>query len=78
MNDLFIELDATVDADAYEYLQDNYPALLESVKAAVKRGATPAQIRSRMLERAGQHRIEIATRCENAARYWQTQVKASA
>lgn len=28
MSDLFIELDATVDADAYEYLQDNYPASL--------------------------------------------------
>lgn len=69
MSDTFAEFDATIDSDAWEYLNDNYPALADTVRKAVERGATPEQLRTRWLRRAGEHRIELARRVENAARH---------
>lgn len=69
MTEMFEGLDFAMDEESYEYLRDNYPIICMNVEKAVKLGAAPDMVRHRVLIRMGSHRIELATRCEAAARY---------
>lgn len=69
MSDKFLDLDMTLDAESWDFLNDNYPALALSVQKSIHEGATPEQIKRRVVERVGAHRLALAQRCEAAARY---------
>lgn len=69
MSDIFADLDAVLYAESYDWLADNAPLVAAEVERLVALNATPEQIRSRVLQKIGQHRVEFATRCENAARF---------
>lgn len=73
MSDIFIGFDTALDCESWEWLNDNAPVVAVEVEKLVKLGATPEQIRSRALQKCGQHRVEFATRCENSARYLHAQ-----
>lgn len=56
--------------DAYEWLIDNNKEdFLNGVENAVDQGFTPDEIYRHILREAGLHRIELAKRCQNAARH---------
>lgn len=63
------EITAAIDAESWDWLQDNAPALASAVAAAVKRGRSPEQIRRHVLREVGAHRLALAVRCEQAARH---------
>ena len=69
MTNKCMELDETLDEESWNWLGDNHPKIAVSLEIAVQRGATPTEIRGRVLERVGPHRLEFATRCESAARH---------
>ena len=69
MSDIYADFDTVIYAESWQFLSDNYPTLAASVKRAVDKGATPDGLRSRWLQNAGEHRIELATRIENSAKY---------
>lgn len=62
-------LDPMIWEDAYYYLADYHEDFLNGVEEAVSKGFTPDEIYRHVLREAGVHRIEIAKRCQNAARY---------
>lgn len=69
MSDRFADLDRVLDEESWEWLNDNYPALANVVARSVASNITPQQIRARVMDRAGAHRIALAQRCESAARW---------
>lgn len=69
MSNDYQELDDVLDAESWEWLNDNYPALAIAVQQMVGKGKTPEAIKRRMVERLGAHRIALAQRCELASRY---------
>lgn len=73
MSDKYQELDRVLDEESWEWLSDNCPPLAESVRKAVAGGVTPEQIRARVLQRLGTHRMPLAQRCEAAARHLQNE-----
>jgi hypothetical protein len=60
-------LGQVLDKSSYEWLAANHPDILEAVEAEVAAGKTPDQIRLFVVLRTG--RVEIAQRCEQAARH---------
>lgn len=60
-------LTKALDASSYEWLVSNHPAIAEALEHEVREGATPAQIRRRVLSHT--QRLELALRCEQAARW---------
>ncbi len=69
MENIFDGFDTALDCESWDWLSDNAPTVALEVEKLVKLGATPEQIRSRTLQKCGQHRVEFATRTENAARF---------
>lgn len=69
MSDKYQELDSVLDEESWDFLNDNYPPLALSVQKAVDKGLTPEEIKRRVVERIGAHRLPLAQRCEAAARY---------
>lgn len=69
MSDILEEIDATVWAEAWLYLDLEDPALADKIKRAVAAGKQPEEIRSRYLRIAGDSRSAKARRVENAAKY---------
>lgn len=69
MSDILEELDAVVFEDAWNYLDIHNPELADKIKRAVHAGKQPDEIKSRFFRSAGDHRIEMAKRVENAARH---------
>lgn len=60
-------LGAVLDQESYEWLAANHPGILEAIEAEVAAGSTSDQIRLFVVRQTG--RIEIAQRCEMAARH---------
>lgn len=60
-------IDAPLDALSYDWLLANAPELLRAVEVDVAQGVHPHAIRQRVIERTG--RVELALRCEQAARH---------
>ncbi len=69
MSDKFAELANELDRESYSWLVDNHAGIATAIEAAVQRGATPEAVRRLVIERCGYNRIELARRCENAARF---------
>lgn len=61
------EIEAAIDAESAEWLEDANAVLYDAIVAGVRRGATPEQIRAFVLRRCG--REALALRCEQAARH---------
>lgn len=61
------DLDAAIDREAWEYLQDAAPVYADAVAAEVKRGHAPADIRQRFMRLT--QRPALALRLEQAARH---------
>jgi len=60
-------LGAVLDKESYEWLASYSPGVLEAVEAEVLAGRSPEEIRMFVIRRTG--RVEIAQRCEQAARH---------
>ena len=58
---------AALDEISFAWLSDNRPTLAEAIEIEVERGATPVQIRRFVMSKT--QRIELALRCEQAARH---------
>lgn len=69
MSDKYIDLDRVLDEESWEWLNDNYPPLATTVQKEVAKGVSPEDIKRRVVERIGAHRLPLAQRCESAARY---------
>lgn len=69
MSDKYIELDSVLDEESWDFLNDNYPPLALSVQKAVDKGISAEDIKRRVIQRIGAHRLPLAQRCEAAARY---------
>jgi hypothetical protein len=69
MSEEELEFDLVCFEEAWEYLNDNYPALATSVQKMVRKGMTPENIKRRAITNMGVHREPLALRCENAAKY---------
>ena len=61
------EVEAAIDQESANWLEEANSALYNAVAAGVRRGATPAQIRRFVMHRCG--REALALRCEQAARH---------
>ena len=65
-----IPLNPSIWQDAYQWLIDNNREdFINGVENAVDQGFTPDEIYRHILREAGHHRMELAKRCQNAARY---------
>lgn len=60
-------LQQALDAESYEWLAGNSPVVLAALEREVAGGKLPEQIKLFVLKQTG--RIEIALRCEQAARH---------
>ena len=60
-------LERALDAESYEWLATNQPDILTAIETEIGNGHTPEQIKWRVLRRT--NRLEIAMRCEQAARH---------
>lgn len=69
MSDRYLELDRVLDEESWEWLNDNVPPLATSVQKAVAAGISAQDIKRRVLERLGTHRMPLAQRCEAASRH---------
>jgi hypothetical protein len=61
------EIEAAIDAESADWLEEANRALYDAIVTGVRRGATPAQIRRFVMYRCG--REALALRCEQAARH---------
>jgi hypothetical protein len=61
------ELGQALDSESHEWLLTQHPLIADRVEKAVSKGHTPEEIKWAVLRRTG--RIEIAIRCELAARW---------
>ena len=62
-------MNPVIQKDAYDFLFNHYEEVLEAVEESIEQGYRPEEIYQHWLREAGFHRIELAKRCENAARY---------
>lgn len=69
MSDKFIELDRALDEESWDWLNDNCPPLAISVQKAVQSGISAVDIKRRVIDRLGAHRLPLAQRCEAGARH---------
>lgn len=60
-------LGKALDRESYEWLASHAPDILEAVEAEVNADRKPEEIRLFVIRRTG--RIEIALRCEQAAKH---------
>jgi len=67
MAQLFHDLDRALEAESWDWMEANQPALAEAVLKSVGRGAEPDAIKRRIVQKTG--RWELAQRCELAAAY---------
>ena len=65
------DLDAAIDAEAWQWLQETAPVYADAITAEVKRGHTAADIRQRFMRLT--QRPALALRLEQAARHLQRQ-----
>lgn len=63
----FPDLDAVIDKESWQWLQDNAPPYADAIAAEVKRGHKPADIRQRFMRLT--QRPALALRLEQAARH---------
>ena len=56
-----------LDEISAEWLGDNHPVLYEAIEAEVGRGAQPTAVRRHVMDQTD--RLELARRCEQAARH---------
>lgn len=56
-----------LDEISYDWLYDTHPVLAEAIDIAVRQGITPREIRAHVMTQT--QRIELALRCEQAARH---------
>lgn len=63
-------LGAAINAESYEWLMDNLPALADALRHEVNAGATPEQIRQYAMRQA--QRPALALRLQQAAAYLAT------
>ena len=63
----FPDLDAAIDAEAWQWLQETAPVYADAITAEVKRGHTAADIRQRFMRLT--QRPALALRLEQAARH---------
>lgn len=68
-------LRTALDAESWEYLQDNWPALAQALRDEVNGGATPADIRRFVMTYSG--RPALAARMEQAAAHLAAEGKES-
>lgn len=61
-----VPLERALDVVGLQWLNDTHPEIAEAVSQAVTAGAEPVEIRRLVMGRTG--RIELALRCEQAAR----------
>lgn len=69
MSTQFAELESELDRESWGWLSDTHPTLADALEVAVKRGASPDDIRRMVLTHCGGHRSELATRMKLAARH---------
>ena len=67
----FPDLDAAIDAEAWQWLQEAAPVYADAVTAEVRRGHEPGDIRRRFLRLTQRH--ALALRLEQAARHYAAQ-----
>ena len=65
----FPDLDAAIDAEAWQWLQETAPVYADAITAEVKPGAWPRDIRQRFMRLT--QRPALALRLEQAARHLQ-------
>jgi len=63
----FPDLDAAIDEEAWEYLQETAPRYADALKAEVTRGHKPGDIRQRFMRLT--QREKLALQLEQAARH---------
>lgn len=62
-----IEIGQALDEISAQWLSDNHPRLAEAVLVEVEMGATPELVRRYVMRQT--QRVELALRCEQAARW---------
>lgn len=62
-------IDDAINAESWEWLQDNIPTLATAVQKELSSGATPAEIQRHIMRRT--QRAALALRCQQAAAYLQ-------
>ena len=67
----FPDLDAAIDAEAWQWLQETAPVYADAVALEVKRGHAPGDIRQRFMRLTQRH--ALALRLEQAARHLRRQ-----
>jgi hypothetical protein len=67
----FPDLDAAIDAEAWQWLQETAPVYADAITAEVKRGHEPGDIRQRFMRLT--QRPALALRLEQAARHLRRQ-----
>ncbi len=67
----FPDLDAAIDAEAWQWLQETAPVYADAVALEVQRGHTPDDIRQRFMRLT--QRQPLALRLEQAARHLRRQ-----
>ena len=70
----FPDLDAAIDAEAWQWLQEAAPVYADAVALEVKRGHAPGDIRQRFMRLTQRH--ALALRLEQAARHLRRQREA--
>ena len=68
------DLDAAIDAEAWQWLQEAAPVYADAVALEVKRGHAPGDIRQRFMRLTQRH--ALALRLEQAARHLRRQREA--
>jgi len=67
MTKRFSRITQALDADSYQWLADNHPDLSEAIEVEVGHGAAPEAIRRHVVDVTD--RVELARRCQQAARH---------
>lgn len=62
-----VKVGEALDAISWDWLEELYPGLAEAIEGEMVKGASPAEIKRFVLART--YRVELALRCEQAARY---------
>lgn len=72
------EIDAAIQSDDWEYLQDHHYDLAAAVQVRVDKGDHPQDIYRYLIRKVGIGREPIAKRCLHAAQFLATQKEAGA
>lgn len=67
------EIDFAIQADDWEYLNNNHPDLADAVKMRVDKGDHPQDIYRYIVRKVGIGREPIAKRCLHAAQFLATE-----